>query len=382
MSRSKASGGLETERFRQAIYLSWCKLKHIPDPCGPEDGYQRIAGYFIKHLIIQNNCRSATARGYADAINVLFNKREFPIPAEFSDNVNIVAKIIENLSKEEDIARQRSPLTAEIFACLFQLAKNSEQDSETSVIFDWFCVIRIIGLRCSEYAQTTQSKIDIYEYPSGKQVVKAFIRTDWVFHDERGRIIKVHDEAMLDSLGKCRVTFRIQKNRQNGQKITFTFDSKHPSICPVRAAYRIYLRSIRLGQSDDEPMAVFVNKKNAKKYLTGNKIAEILQKAARIAHPDWTDEEISRITSHSGRVWALVLLDEAGKLPTFMKSRLRWLGDSYRLYLRDTAALTNQHNAALDSASAQMLALLGGNLDTLPDIVPFDDEMGDFNERD
>ena len=129
-------------------------------------------------------------------------------------------------------------------------------------------------------------------------------------------------------------------------------------------------------------MAVFVNKKNAKKYFTGNKIAEILQKAARIAHPDWTDEEISRITSHSGRVWALVLLDEAGKLPTFMKSRLRWLGDSYRLYLRDTAALTNQHNAALDSASAQMLALLGGNLDTLPDIVPFDDEMGDFNERD
>ena len=83
-----------------------------------------------------------------------------------------------------------------------------------------------------------------------------------------------------------------------------------------------------------------------------------------------------------GRVWALVLLDEAGKSPTFMKSRLRWLGDSYRLYLRDTADLINQHNAALECASAQMLALLGVNLDTLPDIVPFDDEMGDFNEQD
>ena len=288
MSRSKASGGLETERFRQAIYLNWCKIKHIPDPCGSEDGYQRIVGYFIKNLIMQNNCRSATARGYADAVNDLFIRREFPIPAE-----NLVASIIKNLSKEEDIARQRSPLTAEIFACLFRLAKNSEQDSETNVIFDWFCVIRIIGLRCSEYAQTTQNKIDIYEYPSGKQVVKAFVRTDWIFYNKQGRIIKVHDEAMLDSLGKCKVTFRIQKNRQNGQKITFTFDFNHPSICLVRAAYRIYLRSIRLGQSDDEPMAVFVNKKNAKKYLTGNKIAEILQKAARIAHPDWTDEEIS-----------------------------------------------------------------------------------------
>jgi hypothetical protein len=33
--------------------------------------------------------------------------------------------------------------------------------------------------------------------------------------------------------------------------------------------------------------------------------------------------------------------------PDFIKSQLRWLGDSYRLYLRDTAVLQVKHIAAL-----------------------------------
>jgi len=52
-------------------------------------------------------------------------------------------------------------------------------------------------------------------------------------------------------------------------------------------------------------------------------------------------------SSHSGRVWALVLLDEAGMTPDFMKLRLRWIGDSYRLYLRDTSILQQKHIEAL-----------------------------------
>jgi len=354
----------------------------VSDPCGCDIGYKRLAGLFIKDLILKNNCRSGTARGYADSVNDLFARRDFPIPAEFSDDFNIVAKLISNLKKEEDVAKQRSPLTAAIFASLFEMAQASHQDSDASVVFDWFCVIRILGLRCSEYAQTTQVRIDIHEYPSGKKVTKAFIREDWTFYDQHGRIITAHSEDVFDLLGKCRVIFRIQKNRQNGQKITFTFDACHPAICPVRAAYRIYLRSIRLEQLDDEPMGVFINKSGAKKYLTGNKIADILQKVARIAHPDWTKEEISKISSHSGRVWALVLIDEAGKSPTFVKSRLRWLGESFRLYLRDTAIIIAQHNDALKSASKRMLALLGENLNTLPNVVPLDNDMGNLNEYD
>ena len=83
-----------------------------------------------------------------------------------------------------------------------------------------------------------------------------------------------------------------------------------------------------------------------------------------------------RFTSHSIRVWAVVLLDEAGMNPDFIKSRLRWMGDSYRSYLRDTAVLQQKHISALERSSNDFINLFGENRATLPDIVPIDDAMG------
>ena len=128
----------------------------------------------------------------------------------------------------------------------------------------------------------------------------------------------------LDGYGdlpkKLKIIFRIQKNCKNGQWITFAADDKHPHICPVRSAYRIFLRSKRLGQSDSQPMGVYENHQGLVKYLTGNKISELLQAVAKKCHPDLTKDEISHFSSHSGRVWAVVLLDEAGMNPDFIKN--------------------------------------------------------------
>jgi hypothetical protein len=82
------------------------------------------------------------------------------------------------------------------------------------------------------------------------------------------------------------MTFHIQKNRQNGQSITLVANSAHPKICPVQAAYRIFIQAKRLNQSDSEPMGVFFNKFDIKKYLTGNKISGILHSIARAVHLD------------------------------------------------------------------------------------------------
>jgi hypothetical protein len=122
-------------------------------------------------------------------------------------------------------------------------------------------------------------------------------------------------------------------------------------------------------------MGVFVNKFGITRYLTGNKIQDILQSIARAVHLDLTEDEIKRFSSHSGRVWALVLLDEAGMSPAFMTSHLRWMGGSYKLYLRNTSILQQKHVDALNKESEKVMRLLGNNRDTLPDIVPVDDEM-------
>jgi hypothetical protein len=221
-----------------------------------------------------------------------------------------------------------------MFAALLDLARNSEcNNSLKAVVTNWSMFIRITGLRCAEYAQKTQSAVDEHEYPSGKRVTKAFLPTDWKFYNKSGVTINIHplnrDVQVFPT--KLHVTFRIQKNRQNGHSITLVADKIHLDICPVQAAYRIFLQAKRLGQSDSQPMAVFVNKNNATKYLTGNKIAEVLRSIEKAVHPDLTEKELKKFSSHSGRVWALVLLEKAGMTPDFIKSRLRWMGKSYRL---------------------------------------------------
>ncbi len=85
-------------------------------------------------------------------------------------------------------------------------------------------------------------------------------------------------------------------------------------------------------------------------YPTGNKIAELLRKAVKEVRPDTTPDKLKQYSAHSLRVWACVLLDEAGKLPDYIKKRLCWLGDSFRMYLRDTAIIQHQHVDALLAA--------------------------------
>jgi hypothetical protein len=72
-------------------------------------------------------------------------------------------------------------------------------------------------------------------------------------------------------------------------------------------------------------MGVFVNHQGIVRYLTANKIAEALQSVAKTCHPDLMRDQTMRFSSHSIRVWAVVLLDEAGMNPDFIKSRLRWM---------------------------------------------------------
>ena len=351
--------------------MNWCRAKKIPDPCGDERGYERILACFVENLIIDCNSRSATVSGYVRAINKLFELRSLRVPADLADRSSLISKIILACEREENIAKQRSPLTNEMYVKMAKRAESSERDSVHSVLFDFFNLIRVGGFRVSEYAQKTQNNVDEFEYASGRKVIKAFIPSDWRFYDASGRLMTIHSLSGLSKVPtRLRITFRIQKNRKNGQKITFASDNKHPHICPVRSAYRIFLRAKRLGQSDDQPMGVYLNQQGLVKYLTGNKISELLQSIAKHCHPDLTQDEISRFSSHSGRVWAVVLLDEAGMNSDFIKSRLRWMGDSYRLYLRDTAVLQAKHIAALDQSSFDFISLYGENRTTLPDLFP------------
>jgi hypothetical protein len=123
--------------------------------------------------------------------------RGFTIPVDISDKDNMVTKIIHASEREETIARRRSPITIEMYVAMAKLAKESAADSAKTVVFQFFNLIKVAGFRLAEYAQTTQTKVDEFEYASGNKVIQAFIPTDWKFYDGKGRLITTHS---LDGL--------------------------------------------------------------------------------------------------------------------------------------------------------------------------------------
>jgi hypothetical protein len=119
-------------------------------------------------------------------------------------------------------------------------------------------------------------------------------------------------------------------------------------------------------------------------YLTGKRVAALFREAAKTIHPNTPKEDLSRFSAHSLRVWACVLLDEAGMSPEFIMARLRWMGNSFRMYLRDTGIIQDKHRDILRAASQEVLDLIAGPTPSpLPDltglsIVDVDETMGDY----
>jgi hypothetical protein len=143
MANSQRGTDLETEAVRQSHYIKWTRIMGIPNPCGPHEGYQRIVAIYTKYLksginyYKKNNLRSATLCGYASAVNMLFKLRKYRPLIHFNDKDNMAGVIINNIIKEENIAKQRALLDSTIFAKIQQSAcKSDNLDSDHSLFAD------------------------------------------------------------------------------------------------------------------------------------------------------------------------------------------------------------------------------------------------------
>jgi hypothetical protein len=164
-------------------------------------------------------------------------------------------------------------LDSNIYTELLQRSNVSRlPDSEQRTLFDITTIGRYIGPRVSECAQTTDKAVDYHLYPSGRKVIKAFTVNYFQFIDVNGQFITELSDASIDVINRVRINWRIQKNRQNNQKITLSCDKTNPTICPVLAALRLVLRARCLPQPDSMPVACYL-KKDVLAYLTGSRIA-------------------------------------------------------------------------------------------------------------
>jgi hypothetical protein len=106
----------------------------------------------------------------------------------------------------------------------------------------------------------------------------------------------------------------------------------------------------------------------------------------RAVHPNVSKEEEQQYSAHSLQVWACVLLDEVGKSPNYIKKCLRWMGDSFRMYLRDTHFIQDQHHEALQALSEEIMDLVSVlpadilGLSTMSEGTGDEDNMGVYHD--
>jgi hypothetical protein len=124
------------------------------------------------------------------------------------------------------------------------------------------------------------------------------------------------------------------------------------------------------------PVACYRTKKSPLLFITGSRIATLLRKAVKKVQPSTSADDLKKYSAHSLRVWACVLLDEAGMSPSFIQKCLRWLRDLFKMYLRDTKSIQDKHLPTLQSASSDIMALIC----TPPDnVVRLTATMSDLN---
>ena len=345
--------------------------------------------FLLDGFTIQNNVKQdakilvGTIKGYLAAVNKHYRMKGYHEPFDAKDESD-ASKLLKEQKKYEDEPAKRGPLTAKMIVEMCRQAKEDPLGFKAAV-YEFTQLGSHGGFRQQEFAMDSKSQTKYYVKPNGNLVVRAFTVRNFIFYDAEGIIISkpLRHRSLAKKLGTL---YDIQKNRMNNQTIKFDRVEEHPDYCPVEMGLRIYARAEVLGCTDPEdPLCVYKDSKGEIQYLTGTDVTQYFRDIARTVTPNITDEELKLISTHSIRVYACVLLHEAGKDGPYIKLRLRWLSNCFEVYLRNTDTITAQHKQALSDVHnnmAQMALAAAGMNEIVAGNGTIDLQMDDLEDED
>ena len=314
--------------------------------------------------------RVGTILGYLRVMNKHYRDNRLQEPFVKSGDTD-AAIMLTAQEKFERIPAKRNPLTHAMCVKMCELARDADPLGFRATAWNWTALGRYGGFRAQEFGMDSPKKVKHYVLPDGTLVVRAFTQRNFKCYDVEGT--RLSDALALANRAQVHATgqeYDVQKNRQNGEEITVARLAPNDALdagpmttkelCGVENTLEIKTRAIMLGYSEPEdPLCVYQDEKSEDVlFLTGTKMTEYYRFILKLVQPSVTDEELSLISTHSLRVYACVLLHEAGKDGPYIKIRLRWLSDCYVVYLRNTDTIRLQHNEAMTGSHAMMAKLV------------------------
>ena len=268
-----------------------------------------------------------------------------------------IKDILHEVKRWETMPNRREPITKDIINYIVKKGEGLKRKNPHNIytaLGDWLILGLQSGFRRKEWAQdhTHLSKYrDVQRNVDGSPA--AFTMRDWDFRGKNNVRLNQSSGKQINNADSVNITWRFQKNNDNGQVITYTKDTKNPAFCYVRAAIRIRSRFLMLKHDFNKPLAIFLDvtkKKNGVTYIDDTHVCRILQEAANSVYKITNKEDLKRFTSHSIRVGACVLLHSQNISTEDIKFRLRWRSDAFRMYLRNITQLADRHRDAITNA--------------------------------
>ena len=309
------------------------------------------AGYTIRNQLV----RSATAKQYVEAAAEMIEEGNQlgTSPLWMSDTnqkwPRNIYEVLKSLSDWEDLPKRVEPVTKAMVRYMHRDKGLTGEDSQKALIRDFSILGLCTGFRSAEWNQDTKPrgwkrgqwdrKLDDESGP-----IMALMEQDLSFLTPEHKVIAEPLQADPMSIGYVRVTHRVQKNGENGQKVTHAANPQDTELCPVRAAVRIIARARRLGVTAAEPLAAYRQNKGSKEptWVVKAQVAKYYEQVARSVYSIPEDTKVA-YSGHSLRVGAAVLMYAGNGTGPQIQQRLRWKSDSFLKYLRDVPQAAIQH---------------------------------------
>ena len=177
----------------------------------------------------------------------------------------VITAVIREHHRWETVPNRREPITKNMVRWWLHQARTSPIDSFESVIADWMVLGTQLGMRKSEWTQSSKNKTFGSEFDLNVDgSSKAFIASDFTFHNsQNGSIYSPHSSKCntkqnSSSTDLLKVRWRFQNNNDNGQQILFSNNTDDPDFCVVAADKRIVERAQRLQIPANHPIAVYM----------------------------------------------------------------------------------------------------------------------------
>jgi hypothetical protein len=166
-----------------------------------------------------------------------------------------IASVLLEVKCWENILDRQEPLTVNMIHYQNLQRNQNTPHSEDAIMYNWEVFGIYAGKHLSEWAQYDGK--DIVENIDG--TAKAFTITDLKFFGENRCHMSFHNTLRHPHfVHTIDVTWRFQKNGNNGEKKTFVQAFGHPTLCTVSALLRIAKCWNTLGLPKGHPLAVYM----------------------------------------------------------------------------------------------------------------------------